>query len=590
MLMTGPGGTAAGLDRLRLYASAVAGRTVDVVAAEPGELSWTDGTTVFLDASADPVEQIRMLSVQASLLAAGSLAPPILHQLSRRPKVAARYLRIETHRALAANEALLPAVVRSLVDHDIASGVTSAEDSLAIARSGRTINACPTFGTIHARRVLAAIGRDSPAQDRTEIAQAPRAPSNRERAELVEDQAGDQDLARLLSSPVGGRGPIGRLLRRMLSSATRRGRGAPLGADAPTYVRRSSAGSGRGAILSPRPSHAPETVAMLTPRRTTYPEWDVHRGRYRTHWCTVLETDAPFGAGSTTIDDAIGLRRSLARLGMELTPCRRQPQGNDIDVDAAVEAWVDRLAGSPHEDDFYIESLRRRRDLAVLVLLDVSGSAGESGTAGKRVHEHQRTAAAALTVALHELGDRVALFAFNSRGRTAVQFLRIKHFDDRVDGHAARRLDGLAPAAYTRLGAAIRHATGVVEERCGTSRRLLVVVSDGFAYDHGYEGRYGEADARRALVEARRRGLGCLCLSVGTNTHPDALRRVFGAAAHATVPRPEQLSGVIGPLFRAAVASAEVQRRAFQRNERTRERLEVERRTDGGSSVLRTGR
>jgi nitric oxide reductase activation protein len=342
--------------------------------------------------------------------------------------------------------------------------------------------------------------------------------------------------------------------------------------------------------VSARPSPASETAAILAPRFTTYPEWDVHRRRYRPQWCTVLEDDAPLAPASATIDDAVSLGRSLSRLGMELTPCRRQPQGDDIDVDAAVEAWVDRLAGSPHEDDCYIESLRRRRDLAVLVLLDVSGSANEPGTAGRLVHEHQRTAAAALTVALHELGDRVALFAFNSRGRRAVQLLRIKHFDDRLDGSAARRLDGLVPAAYTRLGAAIRHATGIVEERGGTSRRLLVVVSDGFAYDHGYEGRYAEADARQALLEARRGGVGCLCLSVGTNTHPDALQRVFGAAAHATVPRPEQISFVIGPLFRAAIASAEVQRRAFQRNERTRERLEIERRTDDGPSVLRADR
>jgi nitric oxide reductase activation protein len=206
------------------------------------------------------------------------------------------------------------------------------------------------------------------------------------------------------------------------------------------------------------------------------------------------------------------------------------------------------------------------------------------------VHEHQRSAAAALTVALYELGDRVALYAFNSRGRRAVQFLRIKGFDDLLDGHVAQRLDGVVPAAYTRLGAAIRHGTAVVETLSGTPRRLLVVLSDGFAYDHGYEGRYGEADARRALVEARRRGVGCLCLSVGANTPPAALQRVFGAAAHATVPRPEQLSGVIGPLFRTAVASADVNRRNFQRVQRSQERLEVERRTDGGSAVLRPGR
>ena len=119
------------------------------------------------------------------------------------------------------------------------------------------------------------------------------------------------------------------------------------------------------------------------------------------------------------------------------------------------------------------------------------------------------------------------------------------------------------------------------------------MISDGFAYDHGYEGRYGEADARRALVEARRRGVGCLCLSVGADTDPAALRRVFGAAAHATVPRAEQLPALIGPLFRAALRSAEAQRRTFQRKERTRERLEIEKEdgmTEARSPVLRARR
>ena len=54
-------------------------------------------------------------------------------------------------------------------------------------------------------------------------------------------------------------------------------------------------------------------------------------------------------------------------------------------------------------------------------------------------------------------------------------------------------------------------ATTVLEQRSGTPRRLLVVLSDGFAYDHGYEDRYGEADARQALTEARRRGVSGVC-------------------------------------------------------------------------------
>jgi nitric oxide reductase NorD protein len=169
----------------------------------------------------------------------------------------------------------------------------------------------------------------------------------------------------------------------------------------------------------------------------------------------------------------------------------------------------------------------------------------------------------------------VALYAFNSQGRSAVHVVQVKGFDDRFDGHALARLGGLAPGGYTRLGAAIRHGAFVLDTRGGTSRRVLLVVSDGFAYDHGYDGSYGEADARRALAEARRRGLGCLCLSVGAGTPPVALQRVFGTAAHATVPTPEHLPGVIGPLLRAALRSAEAQRHAFQRRQRSKGRRDL---------------
>jgi nitric oxide reductase activation protein len=196
----------------------------------------------------------------------------------------------------------------------------------------------------------------------------------------------------------------------------------------------------------------------------------------------------------------------------------------------------------------------------VLLLLDTSGSAAEPGTAGQTVDEQQRAAAAALVVALHEIGDRVALYAYQSRGRSAVQLVPVKRFDDDLDTLVMRRLQGLAPGAYSRLGAAIRHGAAVLERRGGTSRLLLVVLSDGLAYDHGYEPVYGAADARRALAEARRRGTACLCLSIGATTDAETLRRVFGSAAYATIPKTEQLGEVIGPLFRSALRSAEVRR------------------------------
>jgi nitric oxide reductase activation protein len=263
------------------------------------------------------------------------------------------------------------------------------------------------------------------------------------------------------------------------------------------------------------------------------------------------------------VSDAYALRRPLARLGIGLDRCHRRLQGDDIDIDAAIEGRVETIAGSAPDEAVYIESLRRRRDLAVLLLLDVSGSAAEPSATGEPVHEQQRAAAAALMVALYDLGDRVALYAYHSQGRSAVQLVPVKRFDDHLDTLVLRRLHGLAPVAYSRLGAAIRHGAAVLEERGATSRRLLVVLSDGLAYDHGYEPEYGAADARRALAEARRRGTGCLCLSIGASTDAGKLRRVFGSAAHATIPRVEQLGQVIGPLFRSALRSADVPRRSM---------------------------
>ena len=509
------------LDHLRLLASAIAGRSLEVAATAPGERAWTDGSTVFVEADASRADQVRMLAVQASLLAAGSLDPERLRPLARRPALARRHLAVEARRALAANQDLLPPVVRPLLDRD---------ESEEVPR---------VFGTIRVRALLA----------------APRPEPERREAliELPEDDDDGDNVGHLLSSPVGGGGAIGRLLRRLLTPVRERAGGGPTGADAPTHISTGRPGAGRRVTVSDRATGALDGAPDFSPSAMTYPEWDVHRRRYRPDWCTVVEGDAGVHAAAVPFPDGIAMRRALARLGMGLTRCRRQREGDDIDIDAAVEARVDTLAGSPHDDDFYIDSLRRRRDLAVLVLLDVSGSAGEPGTAGLPVHEHQRTAAAVLTTALHDLGDRVALYAFNSRGRQAVQVLRVKAFDDHLDAAAARRLAGLKPGAYTRLGAAIRHGTTVLDERAGTPRRLLVVLSDGFAYDHGYEGRYAEADARRALLEARRRGVGCVCLSVGADVEPAALRRVFGAAAHATVPRADQLPTLIGPMFRREV-------------------------------------
>lgn len=547
-----------------MFASALAGRPVAIAALPPGEPAWTDGQTIYLDDAETDAVRLRALAVQASLIAAGSLEPDVMGSLVRQRRLARRYLAIEGHRALVSNAELLPLVLAELGNRDIASRTDSASASLAIAAGRETIDEpAPVFGVIRAAKVLAAGSEAAAQQDQTAPQHVPRTAGKQELEELGDGEVDDSDDPDLFTSPVGGGGLIGKWFKKLLSSARKTGSGGgPPGADSPTH-RINSAARGRHAVSSlAAVSGADVDDGDARGTGLRYPEWDVTRKRYRPDWCTVREVEPKVKDTATqAIDDAIGVRRPLSRLGMGLHRRHRQPQGDDIDIDAAVEARVEIRAGSVPDEAVYLDSLRRRRDLSVLLLLDVSGSTAEPGTLGRTVHEQQRAAVANLAVALHDLGDRVALYAYYSQGRAAVSMVPVKRFDDHLDSRIIRRLNSLEPGAYSRLGAAIRHGAAVLESCGGTSRRLLVVLSDGLAYDHGYERDYGAADARRALTEARRRGTGCVCLTIGAGTDVPSLRRVFGNTAHAIIARPEQLAGVIGPLFRCALRSAEVRRK-----------------------------
>lgn len=544
-----------------MLASALAGRPMAVAAGVAGEPSWTDGQTVFLDPSARSHTHLESVAVHASLIAADSLPIDVVDRLVRHPRIARRYLAVEGHRALVANALLMPGALTSLADREVAALSDSPESSLAIATAKVALaDPPPGFGAIRAKKLASALKRTG--ADEPKAGHVARKEAKGELEELAEDAVDDSDDPDVFTNPVGGGGFIGKVLKKLLSSARKTGGdgAGPPGADTPTH-RTNSTRRGAYAVSSTASTSA-EDAADVAVDGLRYPEWDASRGVYRPDWCTVREVEPKIKPFATqAIDDAIGVRRPLARLGMGLHRRHRQPQGDDIDIDAAVEARVEVMAGSVPDEAVYFDSLRKRRDLSVLLLLDISGSASEAGTLGRTVHQQQRTAIANLAVALHDLGDRVSIYGYYSQGRTAVSLVPVKRFDEHLDASILRRLNSLEPGAYSRLGAAIRHGSSVLERRGGTSRRLLVVLTDGMAYDHGYERDYGAADSRRALNEARRRGIGCVCLTVGAGTDARSLKKVFGSAAHATVGQPERLVGVIGPLFRSAIRSAEVRRR-----------------------------
>jgi len=571
--------SAASLARYDLLASAIAGRAIDLALVSEGEAPFTEGRTIFLSASGtvggagDHDARLVELTVQGALVRAGSLDPAVMRRLLGRPAAARRYLLLEGHRALAGLMPTLPGLARRVAERLGTLAATPSPDSeTSLARAltrERLPEPPPEFGVLRPRRVLGSLDdRDGGAptiQDRRHGTRASSLPE-------LDDDEETQDLgaiAKLFSTPLGASGPLARLLANLLGLGREKGTG-PAGAELAAGAVRAATRPGARAASSLLPvglearDTRPGEVGIAT-----YPEWDVRRARYRPDWCTVAEITPLVHPGRpATVPHDERLRRSLARLGVGLEPTRRQPQGDDLDLDAVVEMEIDRRVGDggSRAEWVYVDHLRRRRDLSVLVLLDISGSARERGSSGASVHEHQRRAASLLVDSLASLGDRVAVYGFHSRGRGAVRVLRVKTFDDPYDARARGRLEDLEPSSFTRLGAGIRHACHLLQTQAGTPRRLLVVLSDGFAYDHGYEGTYGEADARQALLEARQDGIGCLCLSVGVGADPEALRSVFGTAAYTSADQIEDLRDSIGLLLRRALVAAERRRLLAKRS------------------------
>ncbi|KAA0109967.1 nitric oxide reductase activation protein NorD [Mycolicibacterium sp. P9-22] len=551
--------------RFALLANHLARRPVGVVEGRSGESAYTDGNFVYVSAGASLKEQRQEVVVQAALLGAGSLDPVIAKALRGRARTARRYLAVEGRRVLHELGPTLPLVADFGLNLSLVTSNTA--QSLKIA-TGRSQVAVPprSFGTVRPSRILAAAAagpgtRPNDQDLRLRFRQSAVPP----RDEDDEEDEKSTLKTKLFQNTLGTSSSLTSFLSKMLglSAAAERGSGAGAGGEIMTRSIRSSDQAGPNSRPLPVPlqfasDDTPGPASSLG--GALYPEWDVHANRYRPQWCRVITyPPAPVrdtGAGDVGDDDI--LRRRLARLGLGPSVFRRRSDGDDLDIDALIEFAVDLSSGQSPVENIYLERRKLARNLGVLVLLDVSGSAGETTHAGLSVHEHQRRAAATLAATLEELGDRVGVYGFRSRGRSAVQLLTLKSFGRRFGAEGRAQLNQLEPAGFTRMGAAVRHAGELLKAEAGTPNKLLLVLSDGFPYDDGYEARYAEADTRRALEEVRHDGVACLCLSIGATTESDALTRVFGAASHARAHTLAELSPRIDELFLGALKELSV--------------------------------
>jgi Mg-chelatase subunit ChlD len=499
--------------------------------------------------------------VQASLLAVGSLEPWVMARLTGRRALRLRYLSLEAARATHTLRAALPAWIAELVT-GVYDGPTPSSPRQSLAWAGEPRRAVPEapawLGTIKPIKVLRA-NPGAPGGAPTDEDRAGGSVENLLRELDDEEESERSRILELFSAPI--RNPLASMIQKFFGMGRAPGAEGGGGEELPVG----------GASIWPvgpnaKTAQAPAGFAVElagAPIGHRYPEWDFRRRSYRHDWCAVAEFDPPSperNAPPVSSTDS-RLRRELARLGLTHERYRRQGEGDVLDLTALIELVVDRAAGHPGDPRVYETKRRTAHDLGVLVLLDATGSTGESAE-GARVFDEQRVLAARLTAALEELGDRVATYGFYSRGREAVRFLRVKDFDDRYDHAAQTRLAALTPGGYTRLGAAIRHGTHVLNTRAGTSMMLLVVVGDGLPYEDGYEHRYAQEDSRRALGEAVARGIGCACVSVRASTEQDVLERVWGDVPHRRLEDASALARHVQPLFRDAMRAAAASRRS----------------------------
>lgn len=282
-----------------------------------------------------------------------------------------------------------------------------------------------------------------------------------------------------------------------------------------------------------------------------YPEWDYRAQAYRDPGTTVWESEAEPGPAEwveRTLAAQRGMlaaiRRRFEMLRAQRTTLHRQEDGDELDIEACIEARADLRAGASLSQRLYRSTRLARRDSAVLVLVDVSGSTDSWVAGRKRIIDVEREALLPLSIALDGTGDPHAILAFSGHGPQQVVVRSVKRFDERHGDAVARRIAGLEPERYTRAGAALRHASRLLCEQ-PARHRLLLLLSDGKPNDQDeYEGRYGVEDMRQAVLEARQAGLSPFCLTVDRQAAA-YLPRVFGAHHYALLQRPERLPAVL---------------------------------------------
>lgn len=335
--------------------------------------------------------------------------------------------------------------------------------------------------------------------------------------------------------------------------------GARATAQADTVTHRIDVGAERVTALRERPAQPeqspspPPELQARPPRR--YREWDRLIAAYRPEWSIVIDSSVPTpepGADQGTPAGISTTLQHLLRASQAEHPVRLRAQrhGDSLDLDAVIERALARRRGEIGEHGVHLQTRRRRHDMAVLLLLDLSRSISEPSP------EHPagllpllRDAAELLAQAIERQGDRCAIHGFRSAGRQDVRYLRFKDFEEPMTPAVTARLASVPGDCSTRLGAALRHATSLAcAERA--DHRLVIVLTDGEPYDIDiHDPRYLLEDARRAVLEAASHRVAVGGVNLLGDDAAGRMAQVFGHRRHVAARRLQDLPDALRGLY-----------------------------------------
>jgi nitric oxide reductase NorD protein len=281
-----------------------------------------------------------------------------------------------------------------------------------------------------------------------------------------------------------------------------------------------------------------------------YNEWNFKRQHYHKNWCVLREIEVQ-PVYDDFVDDTInkhkGLLKSLRHtfeiLRGEDKLLKKQPYGDDIDIDALVEALADAESGAEMTNRVFTKMHKEERNVAVIFMVDMSGS-----TKGW-INDAERESLVLLAEVLEILGDRYAIYGFSGMTRKRCDLFKIKTFDEDYDETIKARISNMQPQDYTRMGVFIRHMTRMFSQ-VEASTKLLITISDGKPDDYDtYRGEYGVEDTRQALYEAHRDGIHSFCITIDEKAR-DYLPHMYGAANYAVIDDVAKLPLKVSDIYR----------------------------------------